>query len=64
MENIFIEEKNFQYFLNLWGKYIVPVAETYSYCLMKNHFHFLVRIRDIKASEVWYGGEYKDCCTV
>ncbi|HSF81052.1 MAG TPA: transposase [Anaerolineales bacterium] len=47
-ENIFIEERNYQYFLRLWEKYIEPVAETYAYCLMRNHFHFLVRIKDFE----------------
>jgi len=51
-EDIFIEDKNYQYFFDLWGKYIVPIAETYSYCLMRNHFHFLVRIRDSKILEI------------
>jgi len=26
--------------------YIEPVAETFAYCLLKNHFHLLVRIKD------------------
>jgi putative transposase len=47
-ENIFFEEKNFEYFLKLYVKYIVPVADTYAYCLMKNHFHFLVRIKTVE----------------
>ena len=45
-ENIFIEQRNYIYFLELWQKHVSPVAETYAYCLMKNHFHFLVRIHD------------------
>jgi len=43
-ENLFIEERNYQYFLNLYVRYIYPVADTYAYCLMKNHFHLLVRL--------------------
>ena len=46
-ENIFVEERNYRYFLLLYAKYIEPVAETYAYCLLKNHFHLLARIRDI-----------------
>lgn len=46
-ENIFVEERNYRYFLHLYAEHIEPVAETYAYCLMKNHFHFLVRIRDL-----------------
>ncbi len=44
-QNIFFEEQNYPYFLKLYVKYIVPVADTYAYCLMKNHFHFFVRIK-------------------
>ena len=43
--NIFIEEHNYAYFLQLYTKYITPVAKTFAYCLMRNHFHLLVRIR-------------------
>jgi putative transposase len=45
-ENLFVQEKNYRYFLALYGKYIEPVAETFAYCLLPNHFHLLVRIRD------------------
>ncbi|MDQ3682618.1 MAG: hypothetical protein M3352_06045 [Bacteroidota bacterium] len=44
-ENLFIEEKNYFYFLNLWRKHISPLADTFAYCLLKNHFHFLIRIK-------------------
>jgi len=52
-ESIFREERNYPYFLRLYARYIEPVAETYAYCLLSNHFHLLVRIRDeetLKAS--------------
>lgn len=45
-ENIFIERRNYTYFLEQWPKHVSLVAETYAYCLMKNHFHFLVRIHN------------------
>lgn len=45
-ENIFYETKNYTYFLQKWAKHIEPIAETYAYCLLKNHFHFLIKIRD------------------
>jgi putative transposase len=44
-ENLFREERNYAYFLGLYGHHVGPVAETYAYCLMRNHFHLLVRIR-------------------
>jgi putative transposase len=44
-ENIFFEERNYAHFLGLYAKYIAPVADTYAYCLLRNHFHLLVRIK-------------------
>lgn len=45
-ENIFINENDYHHFLNLYAIFIDPVAETFAWCLMKNHFHFLVRIKE------------------
>ena len=45
-ENIFIEERNYTYFMNLYARYIDPVAETFSYCLLRNHFHVGIRIKE------------------
>ena len=45
-ENIFVEERNYSYFLNLWWKHIGPIAETWAYCLLRNHFHAVVYIRN------------------
>jgi putative transposase len=44
-ENIFVEERNYEYFLKLYEKHITPVADTFAYCLLKNHFHICVRIK-------------------
>ncbi|MFP4471820.1 MAG: transposase [Bacteroidales bacterium] len=46
-EKIFFEEKNYQYFMDLVGKYLLPVADIYCYCLIPNHFHILLRIKDL-----------------
>ncbi|MGC4128581.1 MAG: transposase [Bergeyella sp.] len=43
---VFFEDDNYSYFLKLFAKYISPVAELYAYCLLRNHFHFLVRIKE------------------
>jgi hypothetical protein len=32
--------------MKLYFKYMDLIAGTYVWCLMKNHFHFLVRIKD------------------
>lgn len=43
--NLFYDSENYEYFLHLYDKYISPVAETFAWVLMKNHFHFLIRIK-------------------
>lgn len=42
--NLFIENDNYEHFLRLYEKYISPVANTFAWVLMKNHFHLLVQI--------------------
>lgn len=49
--NIFIEEKNYDYFMKMYVKYIPPVADTFAYCLLRNHFHLLVRIKSREEME-------------
>ena len=44
-ENIFVQERNYEHFMRLYAKYIDPIADTFAYCLLRNHFHLLVRIR-------------------
>ncbi|WP_294957696.1 transposase [uncultured Flavobacterium sp.] len=45
-ENLFIEEKNYNYFLEKVKKYVLPIADVYAYCLLKNHFHIVLRIKN------------------
>ncbi|MCJ7715973.1 MAG: hypothetical protein MUO54_05580 [Anaerolineales bacterium] len=47
-EAIFREEKNYKYFVDLYRKYIYPIADLYAYCLLPTHFHLLLRIKDRK----------------
>ncbi|MEP4532208.1 MAG: hypothetical protein ABJ004_03925 [Cyclobacteriaceae bacterium] len=47
-ENLFREEKNYHFFLKQWAKYIEPIADTYAYCLMPNHFHALIRTHQLE----------------
>ena len=46
--NLFEESTNYEHFLRLYEKYILPIADTFAYCLMPNHFHFLVRIKELE----------------
>jgi len=40
---IFFQERNYDFFLQKVERYITPHAELIAWCLMPNHFHFLVR---------------------
>ncbi|RRB11117.1 hypothetical protein EHT87_27440 [Larkinella knui] len=42
---LFREPANYAYFLKKYAQYCAPVADTFAYCLMANHFHFFVRIK-------------------
>lgn len=44
-EDLFREPGNYRYFLQQYHRHIDKIADTYSYCLMPNHFHLLVRIK-------------------
>lgn len=43
--NLFYESDNYEHFLGLYDKYISPVAETFAWVLMPNHFHLLVKVK-------------------
>lgn len=47
-ENLFYKEESYFYFLNRYRFYVGSIAETFAYCLMPNHFHFLIRIRTME----------------
>ena len=44
-EDIFVEERNYDLFLKLWERHLIPVADLFAYCLLRNHFHLSVRIK-------------------
>lgn len=43
--DIFVEERNYDLFLRLFEKHLIPVADLFAYCLLKNHFHLSLRIK-------------------
>jgi putative transposase len=53
--DLFIEAKDYWNFMKRYSKYFSPYFETYAYCLIPNHFHFLVKVRseeEVKAAIV------------
>ena len=53
-ENIFTVDDNYRFYLDKYQQYILPIAETYAYCLLPNHFHLVVRIRRKEVIEEVY----------
>jgi len=51
-EDLFREERNYRYFLQLYAHHVHPAADTFAYCLLRNHFHLLVRIKTEQTSQV------------
>ncbi len=46
-EQIFNTNDNYQYFLKRYNDHIERVCKTYCYCLISNHFHFMIRINEV-----------------
>jgi putative transposase len=45
-EDLFKEERNYYYFLRQYKLYCSDILETLAYCLLKNHFHLLVYVKE------------------
>ena len=53
-ENIFRSNENYIWFLKRYNDYISPIANTFAYCLMPNHFHFLIQIKSNEQIQDYY----------
>lgn len=49
--NLFRESQNYEFFLRKYALYLTDYVDTYAYCLLKNHFHLLIRVKDIEILE-------------
>lgn len=46
-EKLFLEYDNYRFFLHKYKQHITPIADTFAYNLLPNHFHLLLRIKNI-----------------
>lgn len=56
--NLFKNSSNYEHFLMLYEKYIYPIADTFAWVLMPNHFHFAIRIRNEEELQKPFGRSY------
>jgi putative transposase len=59
-EQLFITEDNYGYFLRQFKKYISPIAAVYAYCLIPNHFHFVLRIKKEEQLKLFFKSKLKN----
>ena len=62
-ETIFLERKDYLFFLSKYRTLVTPHCETIAYCLMPNHFHFLVNISEKSVKRIKLGGIEIDLVT-
>ena len=53
-EQLFLSDENYLFFLRKYKEYISPICHSYCYCLMPNHFHFLVEVKSTKELEDYF----------
>lgn len=62
-EKLFFKEANYRYFLSLYQKRLCLLVDTYSYCLLPNHFHLLIRIKEeFEGAESVVGEMFRRYC--
>ena len=48
-DNLFHQEENYRYFLKKYAELLTPIFDTYAYCLLPNHFHLLVHVKNLSS---------------
>jgi len=44
---LFVQERNYVFFLNKLDFYLSPFIDVFAWCLMSNHFHLMARVKDL-----------------
>lgn len=48
---MFKNADNYRFFLKQYDNYLSPVVDTYAFCLLGNHFHILIKVKQLEADE-------------
>jgi REP element-mobilizing transposase RayT len=56
-ETLFYTESNYKYFLKKYDKYLSEYIDTYAYCLLPNHFHLLISVKELKDTPLETGNK-------
>lgn len=59
-QNVFFEERNYPYFLEKYTKYVHPMVNTFAYCLLRNHFHLLIRTKSEPEIRTYLDGKKEE----
>jgi putative transposase len=53
-DNLFRTDENYLFFLKKYAQYIAPIADTFAYILLPNHFHFALRIKSERELAIYF----------
>ncbi len=45
-QTVFFDEKNYKFFMRKMNDYLPIIGDVYAFCLMRNHYHIVIRIKD------------------
>ena len=62
-QSLFFNDHDYQLFIELCNKYIVSRSSILAWCLMPNHFHFLVEINENSLERIVWGGNQMPAIT-
>ena len=47
-ENLFDRDSDYIYFIDKFKQRLLPVCQVYAYCLLPNHFHLVLRFKELE----------------
>ncbi len=48
---LFRSDENYYYFLEKYIQHIDPFVNTFAYCMMPNHFHFFIQVKEDQSQQ-------------